>query len=166
MAKKPVRRKYSAASSSKTSKVSAKKIVSKSASKNVSKGKVSYKPKSVRAKSSSKPKKRSYKEEYIKLLEKTNKTLTKEVTAIRKAIEQPKEFPPDFEAFPKEETPATPPSAQARTTRDRTTPQTIEEEILGKLTDIEMEIRSKDQLLDDLAHGSPKLTAGGGFDGN
>lgn len=139
MAKSVSRKNSAAASSSKTSKVS------------------STKPAKTKAKGSKK--RVNYKQEYIKLLEKNNKLLTKEVKAIRKAIEQPKELPSDFEAFPKE----TPTSVQTRTPAYRTKPGTIEDEILGKLTDIEVEIRSRDAIFEDLVHGSPKLT--GGLDG-
>lgn len=160
MAKKLTRRKAPAsASSSKTAKSSAKTTTAKKSSR------VSYQPKSKSARAKSKSSKKvNYKEQYIKLLEKTNKILTKEVS--RKAIEkpQPKILPPDFEAFPKEE-PLVPPSPQARPYRGRgVAPTTIEDEILGKLTDIEMEIRARDSQLDDLVHGSPRLT--GGFGGN
>ena len=143
MAKSVSRKNSAAASSSKTSKVSA----------------TSTKAKPAKTKAKGSKKRVNYKQEYIKLLEKNNKLLTKEVKAIRKAIEQPKELPSDFEAFPKE----TPTSVQTRTPAYRTKPGTIEDEILGKLTDIEVEIRSRDAIFEDLVHGSPKLT--GGLDG-
>lgn len=159
MAKKPVRRKISAAaSSSKTGKVS-RAVPSRTRAKTTSRKIVPQKKKSVKAKSS---KKISYKQEYINLLKQTNKILTKEVRAIHKAIVPERKkivLPDDYEAFPKEEAPVQP--SQSRSYRSRTTaPQSIEDEILGKLTDIEMEIRARDSVFDDLVHGSPKLAGG------
>jgi hypothetical protein len=98
----------------------------------------------------------SYKEEYIKLLQRTNKTLTKEVKAIRKAIEQPREIP---EAFPYEAPEAFPYEAPVQQIQHQQpiSPGSIEEQILSTLREIEIEIRSRDMLLQDLVHGSAKL---------
>jgi hypothetical protein len=99
----------------------------------------------------------SYKDEYVKLLQRTNKTLTKEVRAIKKAIEQPGAIPQpqssSFEAFPKEPSPIhyTPPQ-----------PVSIEAQILATLQDLELQVRSRDMAFEDLMSGSAKL---GGLDG-
>lgn len=149
MAKKSVSRKGSVtASSSKilksSGKSSGKKSQSRSAVKTVTK-KGSIKAKSSKSRV-------SYKQEYIKLLQKTNKTLTKEVRAIRKAIEHPDyKKEPVFEAFPKDEPIAAP-------VKD---PTSIEEEILATLKDIELQVRSRDMIFEDLVSGSPKLVGGG-----
>jgi hypothetical protein len=134
MAKKPVGRvKSSAATPSKKLKYPAKSV-----------------KKTVGKKTSSKAKGRiSYKQEYIKLLQKTNKTLTKEVKAIRKAISQPRQE----EAFPKEPT--------RRTKKEIPSflpPATsIEQQILEQLIDLEIQIRSRDMAFEDLISGSAKL---------
>jgi hypothetical protein len=115
-----------------------------------SKAKTSVKG-SGKAKSS---KRIAYKQEYIKLLQKTNKMLTKEVKAKRKAIEQPR-YSADYEAFPKEPTKSIPvkPISKART---------IEEHILEQLQDIESQLRQRDVIFDDLVSGSSKLGGYGG----
>lgn len=118
-----------------------------------SSSKVKPKKASKKAKSS---KRISYKQEYVKLLQQTNKTLTKEVKAIRKAIEQPK-YSPDYEAFPKE-TLATPKPVKKPTNAPT---GTIEEQILNQLNEIESQIRQRDMIFDELASGSSKL---GGID--
>lgn len=154
MAKKPVSRKYPVASSPKTVKSSGKisKAPQRSSGKSTPK-KISVKAKSNKAKSK-KPSRVSYKQEYIKLLQRTNKTLTKDIKAIRKAIEQP-EFTPEtavpFEAFPYE----------APVRKPILTQDSIEEQILSELRDIELTIRSRDMAFDDLVSGSGKL--GGEF---
>jgi hypothetical protein len=118
-----------------------------------SKAKTSVKG-SGKAKSS---KRIAYKQEYIKLLQKTNKTLTKEVKAIRKAIEQPR-YSADYEAFPKEPT-----KSIAIPVKSPRTPQTgtVEDHILNILQDIEIQIRQRDMIFEELVSGSSKL---GGFD--
>jgi hypothetical protein len=148
MAKKPASgtKRSVVASSTKTGKV-AKAVVRK---------KITYKPAPKKATSSAKAKsskKTSYKQEYIKLLQKTNKTLTKDIKAIRKAIEQPK-YSSDYEAFPKEE-PFTKSVEEVGS-------GSIEEQILEKLQDVEIQIRSRDMQLNDLVEGSAKL---GGLNG-
>lgn len=95
----------------------------------------------------------SYKQEYIKLLQKTNKTLTREIKGIKKAIEQPdfrvarEPIDYNYEAFPKE--PSVTPKKQPA--------KSIEQQILEQLQDIELQIRSRDMAFEDLVSGSAKL---------
>ena len=97
----------------------------------------------------------SYKQEYIKLLQKTNKTLTKEIKGIKKAIEQPdfraarEPIDYSYEAFPKE--PSVTPKIKNQPAKS------IEQQILEQLQDIELQIRSRDMAFEDLVSGSAKL---------
>jgi anti-sigma28 factor (negative regulator of flagellin synthesis) len=161
MANKQGSRKNATTSSSKILKPSGKtsqKAPQKSA------GKATTTSKKVSAKKSSK--KVSYKEQYIKLLERTNKTLTKEVKAIKKAIDSteykkpyeafPKDEPvyqPPYEAFPKDE-----PVYSGR--GQEKAPTSIEEQILESLKELEQMVRSRDMIFEDLVSGNPKLTEG------
>ena len=158
MAKKPaVRIKRSVvASSSKTGKASATKKAQSSNRKKVVAPPSKKSKASGKAKSSSRA---SYKQAYIKLLEKTNKTLTRDVKAIRKAIEHPEYKAATQEAFPREAFPKEPSPVQPTPT---TTAPAIEQQILEQLRDIELQLRSRDTLFEDLVSGSPKL---GGFNG-
>lgn len=150
MAKKPANRRRSVvASSSKVVKSSGKKT--KAPQKSYGKST----PKKISKPAKSSKKRISYKDEYVKLLQKTNKTLTKElratkedVKAIRKAIEYHPEAELPFEAFPKEE-PIKPTPAQPVVS-----PESIEAQILETLQDIEMQIRSRDMAFEDLISGS------------
>ena len=147
-------KKRSVASSSKTAKpapVKNKLNAAKAIKSNLTKKKASVKTKSAP--------KVSYKAEYIKLLQKTNRTLTKEIKlqgkeikSIRKAIEQPdfkvnREPEEEFEAFPKEPSiiPIQPPS------------DSIEQQILDELRDLQLQVRSRNIAFDDLVYGSAKL---------
>jgi len=108
-------------------------------------------------KATKKRKKIAYKQEYIKLLEKTNKTLFKEVKAIRKAIEVPSpskvSYPPDFEAFPKEE-----PKKRAIKVKAGS----IQEQILQELEELTRIVRARDIMFDELVN-SPANTRGGDY---
>lgn len=154
MAKKTVSRKrYPVASSPKTVKSSGK--ISKAPQR--SSGKSTPKKVTVTAKSNNSKSKKisriSYKQEYVKLLQRTNKAYRKDIKAIRKAIEQPEYIPEKavpFEAFPYE-----PPVKQIPSQ------DSIEEQILAQLQDIELTLRSRDMAFEDLVAGSGKL--GGGF---
>ena len=159
-------KKSSAASSSKTvkssslGKSSVKAASRKTPASSVKITKTTVKKAPVKAKSSGRV---SYKQEYIKLLQKTNKTLNKEIKSIRKAIEEP-EFkatrkpivyePTTEEAFPREPKRPTPTPQPAKS---------IEQQILEQLQDIELQIRSRDMAFEDLVSGSAKL--GGGLYG-
>lgn len=101
-------------------------------------------------------KKISYKQEYVKLLEKTNKVLLKEVKTIRKAIPMPKEEVYK-EAFPQEK-------IQLTTTTTIKKPAikvrkgTIQEQILDELAEISYQIKARDTMFDELVNGSAKIT--------
>lgn len=142
-------KKSSSASSSKTVKSSAPSKSKLKAAKAI-KAKDANKKKTAAKKTS----RVSYKQEYIKLLQKTNRTLTKEIKGIKKAISQP-EFkveraPVEYEAFPKE------PSVPFKTIQQPAT-KSIEQQILEQLQDIELQIRSRDIAFEDLVSGSAKL---------
>jgi hypothetical protein len=104
----------------------------------------------------------SYKQEYIKLLQKTNKTLTKEIRGIKKAIEQPdfkvarEPIDYSYEAFPKE--PSVTPKIKNQPAKS------IEQQILEQLQDIELQIRSRDMAFEDLVSGSAKLGGQNGYE--
>jgi hypothetical protein len=103
--------------------------------------------KSVKA--ASKRKRISYKQEYVKLLEKTNKTLFKEVKAIRKAIVMPQKA--QVEAFPKEPTPIRKPAIKVRK-------GSVQEQILAELSEISYQINARDTMFDDLVNSPGKIT--------
>jgi|688.fasta_scaffold52828_3 hypothetical protein len=96
-------------------------------------------------------KKISYKQEYVKLLEKTNKVLLKEVKTIRKAIVMPKEPVVSRQAFPKEPTTIKKPVIKVRK-------GTVQEQILDELAEISYQIKARDTMFDDLVNGSGKIT--------
>jgi len=158
MAKKVVRspQKSSSASSSKTVKSSPPKKSNLKAAKVV---KATAAKKKTTAKKTSRV---SYKQEYIKLLQKTNKTLTKEIRGIKKAIEQPdfkvarEPIDYSYEAFPKE--PSVTPKIKHQPAKS------IEQQILEQLQDIELQIRSRDMAFEDLVSGSAKLGGYGNED--
>jgi hypothetical protein len=108
------------------------------------KSKTSAKKKAKR----SAPKRVSYKQEYIKLLEKTNKTFAKEIKAIRKAIQ------------PEDEVSATPTrpyfKATGRGTRSEETIATIND-VLEQLNQIQSEIAQRNLLLNDLINQPGKV---------
>lgn len=97
-------------------------------------------------------KKISYKQEYVKLLEKTNKVLLKEVKTIRKAIVMPKEEI-RREAFPKE-----PITTTIKKPVIKVRKGTVQEQILDELADISYQIKARDAMFDDLVNGSGKIT--------
>lgn len=116
-------------------------LSSKSLSK--SKYKLPSKPKS-------KTKKRpSYKEEYVKLLERTNKLFTKEIKSIRKAITIP-----DKE-YTTTQKPTFPVSGKGN--RNNKTTATIND-ILEQLIIIESQITQRDVILNDLMGQSGKIS--------
>ncbi len=101
-----------------------------------------------------KPVKRvSYKEQYVKLLEKQNKSYLKDIKAIRKRIEQPGyqgPVEPVFEAFPKEE------EEEIIEEQAKEKPMSIGEQILAELNDIKDQMRARNVMFDELVHGSGK----------
>jgi hypothetical protein len=97
-------------------------------------------------------KKISYKQEYVKLLEKTNKVLLKEVKTIRKAIVMPKE-PVYQDAFPKERITTTIKKPVIKVRKG-----TVQEQILDELADISYQIKARDTMFDELVNGSGKIT--------
>lgn len=148
-----------ASSAKKSSVVSSAKTVKPSpGKKNSIKAAKSIKAAPVKKKASAKTKSTrrvSYKEEYIKLLQKTNKTLSKEIKSIHKAIAQPEYRERKaiaYEAFPPE-TLDTPPVA----TPAPPAPDSIEQQILNTLQDLELQVRSRDMAFEDLISGSAKL---------
>lgn len=152
MAKKVVRspQKSSSVSSSKT-------VKSSPVKKNTVKAAKDVKSTAAKKKTTAKKTSRvSYKQEYIKLLQKTNKTLTKEIKVIKKAIEQPdfraarEPIDYSYEAFPKE------PSVAPSKIKHQPA-KSIEQQILEQLQDIELQIRSRDMAFEDLVSGSAKL---------
>lgn len=153
MAKKVVgsSKKSSSASSSKTVKSSSVKKNTVKAAKDIKS--TAAKKKTTAKKTSSRV---SYKQEYIKLLQKTNKTLSKEIKIIKKAIEQPdfrgarEPIDYSYEAFPKE------PSVAPSKIKHQPA-KSIEQQILEQLQDIELQIRSRDMAFEDLVSGSAKL---------
>lgn len=115
-------------------------------------------------KKATKPKKKiAYKQEYIKLLEKTNKTFIKELKAIRKAIEvpspstSPSKYPADFEPFPKEETKRIIPTRKVKA-------GSIQEQILQELEELNQQVRARDIMFDELVN-SPASLRGDYFNG-
>lgn len=100
-------------------------------------------------------KKISYKQEYVKLLEKTNKVLLKEVKTIRKAIVMPKEEVYK-EAFPQERTQPTTTTIKKPAIKVRK--GTIQEQILEELAEISYQIKARDIMFDELVNGSAKIT--------
>ena len=97
-------------------------------------------------------KKISYKQEYVKLLEKTNKVLLKEVKTIRKAIVMPKEEI-RREAFPKE-----PITTTIKKPVIKVRKGTVQEQILDELAEISYQIKARDAMFDELVNGSGKIT--------
>jgi RAB protein geranylgeranyltransferase component A len=111
-------------------------------------------------KKATKPKKKiAYKQEYIKLLEKTNKTFIKELKAIRKAIEvpSPSKYPEDFEPFPKEDTKRIIPTRKVKA-------GSIQEQILQELEELNQQVRARDIMFDELVN-SPASIRGDYFNG-
>ena len=167
MAKKLVRTKRPAASSSKTVKSSSKNV-SKSKAPVKASTKLKYTPKPVTnkkpakkapAKTKSAPRV-SYKKEYIKLLQDTNKLLGKRVRGIEKELKTIKksgplvyDLPADYEAFPKEE----PIAPIKQPTPQPLPPESIEQQILDQLRDLELQIRSRDMAFEELISGSAKI---------
>lgn len=100
-------------------------------------------------------KKISYKQEYVKLLEKTNKVLLKEVKTIRKAIVMPKEEVYK-EAFPQERIQQTTTTIKKPAIKVRK--GTIQEQILDELAEISYQIKARDIMFDELVNGSAKIT--------
>lgn len=100
-------------------------------------------------------KKISYKQEYVKLLEKTNKVLLKEVKTIRKAIVMPKEEVYK-EAFPQERIQPTTTTIKKPAIKVRK--GTIQEQILDELAEISYQIKARDIMFDELVNGSAKIT--------
>lgn len=119
-------------------------LSSKSLSK--SKYKLPSKPKS---KTKSTKKRPSYKEEYVKLLERTNKLFTKEIKSIRKAITIP-----DKE-YTTTQKPTFPVSGKGN--RNNKTTATIND-ILEQLIIIESQITQRDVILNDLMGQSGKIS--------
>ena len=117
--------------------------------KTTSKASSSIKPKKS-VKTASKRKRISYKQEYVKLLEKTNKTLFKEVKAIRKAIVIPQKA--EVEAFPK--TSSTPVVKSPIKVRKGS----IQEQILEQLSEISFQINARQNMFDELVDSPGKIT--------
>lgn len=122
-------------------------LLYKSKYKMPSKSKSKLKSKS-KSKSKSTKKRPSYKEEYVKLLERTNKLFTKEIKSIRKAITIP-----DKE-YTTTQTPTFPVSGKGN--RNNKTTATIND-ILEQLIIIESQITQRDVILNDLMGQSGKI---------
>ena len=113
------------------------------------KSKSKYKlPAKSKTSAKNKAKRVSYKQEYIKLLEKTTKTFAKEIKAIRKAIQ------------PEDEVSATPTrpyfKVTGRGTRSEETIATIND-VLEQLNQIQSEISQRNLLLNDLINQPGKV---------
>lgn len=110
----------------------------------------SVKPRASAKKTTGKRKKISYKQEYVKLLEKTNKTLFKEVKAIRKAIVVPQKA--KAEAFPRETQPST-----IKSPKIKVRSGSVQEQILEQLSEITMKINARDAMFEDLVNSPGKI---------
>lgn len=112
-------------------------------------------PSKSKSKSKSTKKRPSYKEEYVKLLERTNKLFTKEIKSIRKAITIPLSPQIKDKEYITTQTPTFPISGKGN--RNNKTTATIND-ILEQLIIIESQITQRDVILNDLMGQSGKIS--------